>query len=184
VLRLDRLATGTYYRSPAPGQPVIVPASAQQLTQAVVSYATASTVPTQPLPPITTPYPIESANTSAPDPSTVQQHRASEADVLRGQLIQIAPKLYQLLDPQWKSYLALPSSMFLGGDHPRPQQLAATVERFESVSRDPRFRQLAARPEFQSVLGMLKHYQQSLAATPSTLQLPPPPATDSGSQPR
>ncbi len=33
VVRMDQFATGTYYGSPAPGQPVIVPQSAQQLTR-------------------------------------------------------------------------------------------------------------------------------------------------------
>ena len=41
VLRMDQFATSAYYRSPAPGQPVIVPPSAQQLTQTIVAYASA-----------------------------------------------------------------------------------------------------------------------------------------------
>ena len=90
-------------------------------------------------------------------------------------LQQIAPELYELLDPAWKNYLALPGSLFLAGEHPSADELATVVQRFDAVAANPRFQQLASRPEFQSVYGILKHYQQSFAAVPGTLQLPPPP---------
>ena len=163
VLRMDQFATSAYYRSPAPGQPVIVPPSAQQLTQTIVAYASAAS-PT-------------AAATTLQNSAITPHQSESEADVLRGQLAQFAPQLYELLDTQWKNYLALPASVFLSGEHPSPDQLAAAIRNFDAVASNPQFKQLASRPEFQSVYGILKHYQQSLVATPSTLQLPPPPPT-------
>ena len=94
VMRLDQFATGVYYRSPAPGQPVIVPPSAQQLTQAVAAFSGVVAGP------------VTDATTAQQDPVIAQHHRTSESDLLRGQLVQLAPQLYELLDEQWKNYLA------------------------------------------------------------------------------
>jgi hypothetical protein len=167
---MDRLATGAYYQSGG-GPTAVVPPSAQQLTQTVAAFAASGTFPAS-----ATPDPTA----GVPSASIAQQQGVSESDVLRGQLTQLAPELYELLDAQWKSYLALPSSLFVGAEHPKPEQLAATVRNFDNVATDARFRQLASRPEFQSVYGILKHYQQSLTASSPALQLPPPPSAAAG----
>jgi hypothetical protein len=116
-------------------------------------------------------------SSTPPSASIIQQHRASDADVIRNQLVQLSPELFDLLDDQWREFLALPSAMFLTGPHPDASEVAATVERFNHVATDPAFAQLAARPEFQSVFGILKHYQQSLNPAPAALQLPQPPTS-------
>jgi lipid-binding SYLF domain-containing protein len=163
VVRIDQFATGAYYGHPMPGQPVSVPPSAQRLTQSIIAYAGSAG-------------PTTTADAVAlQHPSIIHHHSETEADVLRGQLTQLAPRLYELLDAQWTEYLALPGSLFLGGQHPSSNQLIETVQRFDLVASNPRFRPLAVRPEFQSVHGILKHYQQSLVAAPSRLELPPPP---------
>ncbi|WP_417732694.1 lipid-binding SYLF domain-containing protein [Rosistilla oblonga] len=161
VLQIDQLSTGTYYRSPAPGQPVVIPPAAQELTQRIANYA-AGVAPTE-------------GTSTSQMPPLAQRYTAQESDVLRGQLLQIAPKLFALLDEQWKTYLALPFSATADGAHPTPQQVQQTLAHFQSVATNPQFQQLAARPEFQSVYGLLQHYQQSLTPNTQTLQLPPPP---------
>jgi hypothetical protein len=95
--------------------------------------------------------------------------------VVRGQIVQLAPALFELLDQQWKEYLGLPAWMFLGGAAPNPEEVKTILGRYESVAKDPNFATLAARPEFQSVLSLLKHYNETLAPTRQSLQLPPPP---------
>ena len=180
VVRIDQLATGAYYHSAGPGQPLIVPPSAQQLTQTVAAYASGS--PSEPpatsatgLPGLS-PVPAEVPQVSNLQPSSiVQQHRATNADVIRNQLTQTAPELYELVDEGWKNYLALPSQVFLTGPHPSSAEVGAALERFNRVATDPAFAKLAARPEFQSVHAMLKHYQQSLNPQTSNLPLPAPP---------
>jgi SH3 domain-containing YSC84-like protein 1 len=160
VLRIDQLATGAFYRSPGPNQPVVVPPSALQLTQAIARYTgTAAAV----------------ANAATQNTSIVQQNRTNESDVLRAQLVQIAPELFDLVSPEWSNFLALPSSLYLSTEHPTAESLQITIDRFNTVASDPKFSQLAGRPEFQSVHALLKHYRQSLSASSSTLQLPPPP---------
>ena len=161
VLQVDPWSTGAYYRSPAPGQPVIVPPLADQLTQTVASYANTTATP---------PVPVQDQQSG-----WIQQHAATHADGLRAQLVQLAPKLYDMLDDQWKNYLALPSSLFLDGTPTTPQELQTTLDHFNVANTDPRFVGLAARPEFQSVYNLLQLYQQSLTQDAATLQLPPPP---------
>ena len=181
VLRVDQLATGSYYQSSGPGQPLVVPLSAQQLTQIVAAYAGATTeVPAPGFAdnslagtPITSSIPMP---VPVPQPSSIaQQQRASNADLLRNQLTQLAPELYELIDDQWQSYLALPSALFLTGPHPSEAEITETLQHFNRVATDPAFVRLAARPEFQSVYGILKHYQQALSPTAAAVELPPPP---------
>jgi lipid-binding SYLF domain-containing protein len=189
VVRTDPLATSAYYHSAGPGQPMVIPPAAQQLTQQIAAYAGSGPIPSPPVNPgtavavvptptlATTPVPAAPSYppTSAPQSPPIVRQYGSEADVLRTQLTQIAPELYELLDAQWKSYLALPSSLFLSGTHPTAEQLATTVEHFDSVATNPQYSELASRPEFQSVYGILRHYQQSLTNSASSIQLPPPP---------
>lgn len=161
VVQIDQLSTGTYYQSPGPGLPVVIPPSAQALTQRIATYS-AGVAPTQ-------------AATPSQAPALAERYTTRESDVLRNQLLQIAPKLFALLDEQWKTFLALPIATTTDGSHPSVQEVQQAVANFQSVASNPQYQQLASRPEFQSVFGLLQHYQQSLSANPQELQLPPPP---------
>lgn len=162
VLQVDRLATGTYYGITSVNQTPIVPPAAQQLTEAVSRYAEVI------------------ANGSAASASSVQQVGASEPELISQQLVQLSPKLFELLDDSWKNYLGLPASLFLGGPPPDAATVQQIVARYDAVAKDPRFAALASRPEFQSVYGLLKHYEQSIAPNTPSLQLPPPPGMTAG----
>ncbi|MCM2374881.1 lipid-binding SYLF domain-containing protein [Aporhodopirellula aestuarii] len=160
VLRVDQLATGEYYRPAVPGGAVIVPELAQQLTYAVASLAGA---------------PVDVIPTT--DTGALAQRMGTQrTDVLRNQLEQLVPQLDALLNEQWRSYLALPPSLFVGGPHPSPEELGETIAHYQSVASDARYQDLSSQPAFQSVFGLLKQYQAALSADASTLNLPPPPA--------
>lgn len=163
VVQVDQLSTGSYYRSPGPGQPVVVPAAAEQLTLQIANYATPRTA--TPAPAVNSPVVL------------AEGYTASESDVLRVQLLQISPQLFDLLDDNWSTYLALPVTAGGNGPHPTAAEIQPTIDHFTVIMSDPRYQQLAARPEFQSVYALLRHYQQSLSASPNALQLPPPPAS-------
>lgn len=165
VISVDQVATGTYYRSAGPGQPVLVPEAALRLTQAVAAY-TGTTVP--------------QASPVNPQPALAQKVGVTEANALRGQLAQIAPELYGLLNEQWKGYLALPSQVFTGNEHPPADALGRVLSNFDAVASDARYQALAARPEFQSTYGLLKHYKQALSQSDDALHLPPPPSAKRG----
>ncbi len=162
VLQMDRFANGSYYRS-GPGQEVVVPPAAAQLTQIIATYAGSQPV---------VPAPQYAAGT--PSDPFVKQYGARESDVLRAQLVEISPRLFNLLDEHWTAYLALPISL-LRGEDPDPVALQTTIQHFSAAANDPQYQQLTSRAEFQSVFALLKHYQQSLNASPTALQLPPPP---------
>ncbi len=163
VVQIDQFATGNYYPSAGPGQPVVVPEPAGNLTVAVAQFAGHANLGIDPM-----------ASQRPASSGLVQQNAAKESEVLRGQIVQIAPRLYQVLDDRWTTYLALPMAM-IRGENPTPEELATTIERFATVAANPQYQTLATRPEFRSVQGLLAHYQQSLSATAGQLQLPPPP---------
>ena len=200
VVRTDPLATSSYYHSAGPGTPLVIPPAALQLTQTIARYARTIPKPAptavvpaaqaggnprvpfgvpatgnvQPAPAI----PGTPANTVAAitqNPPIIRQHVGSESDVLRTQLTKLAPELYEKLDLNWKNYLALPSSIFLTGEHPSESEIATVVQHFEAVASNPAYKQLASYPAFQSVYGVLRHYQQTITSASSPLNLPPPP---------
>ena len=182
VVKIDHLATGAYYQNSAPGQTAVIPASAQLMAESIATYTvTAIAAPAPAGPPNTlapaanpTANPIATGN--GPSPEFVQRYSASETDLLRRQISQISPAFFDLLDSQWQAHLSLPSSLFGEGAHPTAADLQPVMDRYRAIATDPQYARLAARPEFQSVYGLLQHYQQSLQPTAGTLQLPPPPA--------
>jgi SH3 domain-containing YSC84-like protein 1 len=96
---------------------------------------------------------------------------------LQAELARSATSLSPLLDDSWRRYLALPADVFQPGRQPSPEALQVSVQRFESVLRDPQYRALAQRPEFQKTHGLLRAYAESLSAGGAPqLALPPPPS--------
>ncbi|MEO8269701.1 MAG: lipid-binding SYLF domain-containing protein [Aureliella sp.] len=168
VITVDQLSTGTYYRSPGPGQPVVVPPAALQLTQTIAMLTS----------------PDGALRPAAEQSNLLQQHSLTQAEMLRSQLAQIAPSLFRLLDAEWTAYLSLPEFVFNGALPADKSTLDTVVQHYDLVVMDARFRDLSSRPEFQSVFGLLKHYCDSLNPTTASLNLPPPPATSSAVLPR
>ncbi len=162
VLNVDDIANATFYQSPGPGQPVLVPQSALQLMEHVARYCGTAQPPNLAM---------------VQEPVLAQEHAISEVEALRNQLAQIAPELYELLDPNWRAYLALPPELFTGNGSPSDDVLNRCLERFKVVAEDPKFRALAQRPEFSSTYGLLRHYAISRSKDPAGLELPPPPTT-------
>ena len=163
VLQLDQIANATYYRRPAAGAPAIVPQAALQLVNQVVKYCGAPTIAAPQ-------YPAQQ------EPTLASQHAMSEADSVRNQLGQIAPKLYELLDSPWQTYLALPQETFTGQGHPSAEALNRCLTRYKAVTTDAKYMGLAQRAEFQSTYGLLQHYASALTQHSGKLEIPPPPA--------
>jgi hypothetical protein len=95
--------------------------------------------------------------------------------VARKELARSATELYRLVDPQWQSYLALPAQVFSDHEHVSVELLEQSLARFDNVVADSRYRNLVARPEFQTTHSALRAYLRALSSGPPTLQLPPPP---------
>lgn len=171
VIEMDPMANAAYYRRAAPDGPVVVPQAAQQLALELLKY-TGQQPPTsgagQTLNASTTP-------ATAQQPILAAQHSREEADHVRDQLATFARELYEVLDPAWQQYLALPAQVFSGNGNPPLNVLEQSLARFDTVRTNPQYRALADHPEFQSTYGLLKHYIQELSQSSKELNLPPPP---------
>lgn len=175
VIEVDQLENAAYYqRNPATNQ-VVIPPAAQTLAEQVARYTgTAGPAPA----------PTQNASASqvipqtAPQASFTQQHSLEETTHVRNELARFARELYEKLDPAWQNYLALPAEVFSGNGHANLQALNVAISHYEAVQSDPRYSNLTQDAEFQSTLGLLKHYAQDLANQGQALQLPPPPAVN------
>jgi lipid-binding SYLF domain-containing protein len=161
VMSIDQNANAIFYPAQIPGQPATAPESAIRLTQQV---AALTAVAPAPMP----------ADVVVPPSLTVPTEGTDQAAAIRTQLAQTAPQLYRQLDVEWRTFLALPAAVF-EGQNPPVAALQQSLKNFETVERDPKFAALAVRPEFQSTMGLLQHYIQTLSAPVGQLQLPPPP---------
>ncbi len=161
ALQIDAMANRAYYGGGEPGQPVPVPESAVKLLHRLAWY-TAS-------PEGGTVVGIDEA-----PPGTIGQ--ALQAPSIRQELAAGAGRLYALLDDPWKQYLALPAELF-SDDRPLPaDSVRASLARFDTVARQPRYRALTERPEFQLTHRLLRRYLEDPGATNAPLSdLPPPP---------
>jgi len=167
VLQVDPMANAAYYGAANPGEARQVPESAIKLLDQIAAYCGSGVTG------LTGP-----VRTSALPPA------GGDADTVRNQLAQAAPQLYAVLDEQWAAYLALPGEVFQGASHPTMDVLDRVLAHFDAVAREPRYRQLAERAEFQSTHGLLKQYAGVLSQPAAPLELPPPPVeTGSNSGP-
>ncbi len=169
AIQIDPLATGAYYRSPGPDLPVTVPAAALALTQVIAGCAGNALAP-----PTSEPQQTQPNANSGRQVDLAQQYGSNEVDLVRNQLLQIAPRLFDLLDPQWSAYLALPFTPQNNGQ-PSVALVDEAISHYNAVANDARYQPLAGRPEFRSVHSLLQHYQHALTPGPANLQLPPPP---------
>ena len=160
---------------PHPGAPVVVPEAAKELVQQVVPYTKTSvaSVPAVPAVPAST-------QLTPVNPILAQQYAKQETEHVRDELAKFAPELYEMLDPSWQSYLALPAGVFQASGHPPLAALNTSLARFETVRANPKYAALANQPKFQSTYGLLKHYIAELSNTSTTLNLPLPPAAPAG----
>jgi len=172
IIQVDTMANAEYYRSPAPGAPVVVPEAAKALVQQVVPY-TETSVPAVPAVPAST-------QLTPVNPILAQQYAKQETEHVRDELAKFAPELYEKLDPSWQSYLALPAGVFQASGHPSLAALNTSLARFDTVRANPKYAALANQPKFQSTYGLLKHYIAELSNTSTTLNLPLPPAAPAG----
>jgi len=168
VIQLDPVANAIYYRATVPGQQPQVPPSAVRLVSEIAKFAGPATqvvpaaavaaAPLQPMPQ------AEVANPAAANPATLQQ-----------QLVASSNRLYERLDPQWKTFLALPPEI-THGRQPTTANLEATLAHYDKVAADPQYTKLTSTADFQQVHNALRAYTNAVKQAEAQLRLPPPPA--------
>ena len=158
VLQIDHRATAVYY-APKLGQPKgAVPASAIKLVEQIAFYAD----------PKIKAVVIKDVPMIASPPDDVEAVRAHLADS--------SLRLHQVLDRQWKEFLALPAEVYAEGKTPARDTFAKCLDHYSIVTNDARYQGLSSRPEFRETHALLLRYRSALEGSKSgTLKLPPPP---------
>jgi len=169
AIRVDRVATAEFYQNHLAGQASVVPPSALRLVEKVSIHTD-------------TPRFRSAVNHPATFAPVVPGHPDDEAEAVRNQLAQTASELYSVLDPTWKSFLALPSTIFGGAARPSSESLNEPLARFEAVSADTRYHVLSDQSRFRSTHGLLRQYVEILRRSDDPLTLPPPPAVPTTSK--
>lgn len=176
MLSVDGMANAAYYRSAGPQQTAVVPPSAVQLVQLVNAYTSSRVSPVQPAVAVGAESALPAPGGAVPEaPTLAQQYATQESDVIRDQLSKTSPELFEQLDPAWRTFLALPAEVFSRQSNPSPEAVQRSLRNYEMVLNNPEYRQLTSLPAFQSTYGLLRHYESTLSARQTQLQLPPPP---------
>jgi len=170
AIQTDLYANQNFYGSPLVGpggtivaQPVNVPPMAQHLVQKIATYAHSSQVAL--------------ASNIVGLESSSQDSGSDETERLRANLASASLHLYSILDERWQQFLALPAEVYHGRQPPRPDVLQLSLQRFEQVADDARYRGLTARTEFQRVHQLVRQYLESQTWKNAQLSLPPPPTS-------
>jgi lipid-binding SYLF domain-containing protein len=169
TIHVDHRANAEYYAL-RPGQPQgSIPGSAAVLAQLVTSYA----------PPRRGPIVVPAATETTPPPRTPPPPTFSppdEREAVRQQLVAAAQRLQPFLDAAWQRYLALPAEVFTGQSLPPGGTFESSLQRYQTVAGDARYRVLSEHPEFQETHTLLRRFAAVAQARPAgTLSLPPPP---------
>lgn len=158
AIEINQVASSMYY-GPPPGR---VPESALRLVGDVTALSQGRAI-----------VPPAAGFVPAPVPAPTGTEATRQA------LVAAATKLYALVDDSWKQYLALPSDVYQVNGKPQFEFLKPSLERFDSVAADPKYKALATRPEFKAAHEALKAFASEYTAVPGQqLSLPAPPGAN------
>lgn len=176
-IQIDPIANSEYYKAPATTAPNANQANTSTIPQSAIDLVrllSQTTIPDAANTPLATP--TNNSGPIMPSPISLPGHlQVDEAAAIRQQIQTIAPQLFDLLDPQWQQYLALPNELFAEESVANTEALKKVLERYEMVRANPQYTQLSSRKEFQTLHQLLKHYIAIEEKSPPSLILPPPP---------
>ena len=182
VLQMDHTANAAFYQGhnvTDPTQSIPVPASAIALMRTVGYYTGTpgeSLRPNVAAPPAVNPTipavpggPPQAGPAAAPGVAAVgvpTPAAPSPADIqaMRQQLSTASLRLHTILDANWRNYLMLPAEVYAGDRPPNAAGLQQSLNRFDTVARDPQFLVLSQRIEFRATHEWLKRYIAATAA--------------------
>ncbi|MBQ6616135.1 MAG: lipid-binding SYLF domain-containing protein [Thermoguttaceae bacterium] len=148
VLNIDRDLTNRYYA--AAGSPM--PPTAWALVKTLNAYSGVANAPNEPLPPATA-------------PASRPAYQGPSLEVLRPQVAAAYAQLNPLLDPQWKSFLAVPPEFFTPERSPLPpkEKVHQALNHYRVVANNDQYKVLNARPEFQTLYQLLQQWDRASA---------------------
>jgi SH3 domain-containing YSC84-like protein 1 len=172
ALQINQTSNAAYYPNAQPGEEIPIPQAASELMREIARYCD----PDEETPPNEAVSPNPGATPNAGAASSLPlQSPSSQSEMLRQQLAQAAPELYELLDEPWRNYFDIPQEIFTGRGVPSSESLNETLDRFNRITQVSSYQELSQRPEFQSVHRILQSYASTLPAAEERLILPPPP---------
>jgi SH3 domain-containing YSC84-like protein 1 len=159
ALQVEDASNAAYYGGGG-GTPQMIPEPALKLVELIAHRtANAAAGPGVAAAPAASPGPLPSL---PPPPGPALPNLAPRpghsTDDLAAELVQAATALSPLLDEAWRRHLALPAEFFQPGRHPAPEQVQHTLQRYNAVARDPQYRALTSRTEFQTTHRLLQAY--------------------------
>jgi hypothetical protein len=157
-ISLDTATDAVYYQPPG-----TIPASATQLVQLLSSLSRGEQ-----------PTALPQGQPGAQVPVPVPQP-ASELETARQQLDAASRQLAANLDDQWKQYLALPAEIYIPNHTPNVETIEQSIRRYETVSQQPQYAELAKQPAFQETLKGLWRLGELQQGAQQPLRITPPP---------
>lgn len=174
VLEINQTANTAFYGAPSTQMPQIIPQSAQNLRL----YLTELTGGTPAVGAAPAPGALAAGAAVIPaDPNVVPAAALmtpTRLEAIQSALYSEGAQLHAILSPDWQTFLALPEEVEPATAVNRAA-LTSVYERFNRVNASAEFKELTARPEFQTTLQLLREYNEALAANPAVLKLPAPP---------
>lgn len=189
VLEINQVANTAFYGAPSTQLPLVVPQSATDLRLYLTELFNAATTgpegavaavvaPSAKPGAVVAPGAVIGAVTPAPAgvvPASANAVSPTRLEAIQNSLYTEGAQLHAILSPEWQTFLALPAEVAAASSVDRAA-LATAYQRFNQVNASPDFKELSARPEFQTTFQLLREYNDALNASPAILQLPAPPA--------
>lgn len=97
-------------------------------------------------------------------------------DSLKNELVSSFTELESTLDDTWKTYLALPESVYSTTAVPTKAELEAVIKHYQQIQTDSKYQVLTKKPEFQKTYKLLNDYLKDLEQQPA-VPAPPPAAS-------
>lgn len=185
VLEINQVANTAFYGAPSTQLPLVVPQSATDLRLYLTELFNAAMSPNDGavaavVPPSAKPgaaVAVAAAGAAAPAgvvPASAVVVSPTRLEAIQNSLYTEGAQLHAILSPEWQTFLALPAEVAAASSVDRAA-LATAYQRFNQVNASPDFKELTARPEFQTTFDLLRQYNDALNASPAILQLPAPP---------
>lgn len=176
VLEINQAANAAFYGAPSTELPQRIPQSAANLrlflSELMQSSGAAAVAPVADSAVVVSGAAAPAAGGVVPATAMVTPTRL---EAIQYSLYQEGAQLHAILSPEWQKFLALPAEVEPASAVDR-QSLASAYGRFTRVNDSAEFKELTARPEFQTTLELLREYNNALNANEATLRLPAPPA--------
>jgi SH3 domain-containing YSC84-like protein 1 len=158
AIEVDAASQAAYYGADPQQPPQQVPESASRLRNDLIRFTQGPNAELNPTPTLAAPASTE---------------KLQSLDELGKNSV----RLYAIVDEPWQKYLALPEEVFEGTDPPKLESLRYSLQQFDRVAQNPKYKGLAQRLEFQATHKSLRALTNEMSVgSRRQLTLPPPPA--------